>query len=107
MAVELQRGIACAGRRGRGGKGPGEAPYRNVEILGHLLNSEKWWSGGGGLAWLGFARRGRRQRDEGIEGVGLRLYRGGQEGLDVRAKGAAWVEAASCRGCVTVHVSVR
>jgi hypothetical protein len=45
-AAELRRGIAHAGRRGRGGKGAGDAPYRNAELLGHLLDGGKRWSGG-------------------------------------------------------------
>jgi hypothetical protein len=44
--VELQRGIVCAGRRGRGGNGEGDAPYRNAELLGQLLDGGERRSGG-------------------------------------------------------------
>jgi hypothetical protein len=55
--VELRRGIARAGRQGKGGKGPGDAPYRNAELRGHLHDGGKRWSadasGGRGAAAVG------------------------------------------------------
>jgi hypothetical protein len=80
---QLRRGIAC-GKAGEKGKRAGDAPYCNAELLGHLCDGGKQWSGGaaGGrdaavkaTALLGFTSRGGGCGICGTLGAGRRLYR--------------------------------